>query len=56
MHFANEKDKRIKELENENKSLKDMITRLELNVEALTQAVCMQRRNVLEHQVKKRKC
>lgn len=39
MHFANEKDKRIKELENENKSLKDMIKRLEHNVEALTQAV-----------------
>jgi transposase len=39
MRSSDEKDKRIKQLENENKHLQDMIKRLEHNVEALTQAI-----------------
>ena len=39
MQSANEKDQRIKQLENENKNLQEMVKRLERNVEALTQAV-----------------
>lgn len=39
MQSANEKEQRIKELENENRLLLDKIKRLEHNVEALTQAI-----------------
>lgn len=39
MNSLNEKDRRIKELENENQKLQDIIKILEHNVEALTQAV-----------------
>jgi transposase len=39
MQSANEKEQRIKELENENRLLLDKIERLEHNVEALTQAI-----------------
>jgi uncharacterized coiled-coil protein SlyX len=39
MQSANEKERRIKELENENRLLLDKIERLEHNVEALTQAI-----------------
>lgn len=39
MHSANDKEQRIKELENENRLLLEKVERLEHNVEALTQAI-----------------
>lgn len=39
MQFVDEKDKRIKQLENENKTLLEKVEQLEHNVEALTQAI-----------------
>jgi len=39
MQFANEKEQRIKELENENKLLLEKVKQLEHNVESLTQAI-----------------
>ena len=39
MQYSDEKDQRIKELENENRILQEKIQSLEHNVEVLTQAV-----------------
>ena len=53
MQSLDEKNQRIKELENENIKLQEKVDLLEHNVEVLTQAVLQAAKQRLEHQVKK---